>query len=149
MAALPRTAVAVACASIMSLGALTPLAQAAPRPPKPLDPGMPCFEYFDLLEDMAGVVDLPTEDHSRPASERDTYEYENPAKKWDGLGPAFSRGGGPAGEAEAEAAEVQAHRPDLLDLDQREEDSQNQSVGRLVARAGRADDPQCGQRPTR
>ncbi|MEU9113269.1 hypothetical protein AB0D04_16170 [Streptomyces sp. NPDC048483] len=110
MAALLRTAVAVACASIMSLGALTPLAQAAPRPPKPLDPGMPCFEYYDLLEDMAGIVDLPDGDHARPESQRDSYEYENPAKKWDGLGP-------PSPEEEARLGKLKRKPPKSKPLD--------------------------------
>ncbi|MFD4142959.1 hypothetical protein [Streptomyces sp. NPDC058572] len=81
------SAAAVAAAATLMLTGLPGLystADAAPKP-KPLDPGMPCFEYFELIEDAAGLVDLPEYDASRAKSQWDTYEYENPAKKWDGL----------------------------------------------------------------
>ncbi|MFF3457018.1 hypothetical protein ACFYXH_22340 [Streptomyces sp. NPDC002730] len=66
---------------------LTGEAGAAPRPPKPLDPGMPCKDYYDLADDIQAIAELPEFDASRAKSQWDTYEYENPGKKWDGLGP--------------------------------------------------------------
>ncbi|WP_181764145.1 hypothetical protein [Streptomyces albidus (ex Kaewkla and Franco 2022)] len=81
---LRRAAIAVACASVMALGGLPATMQASAKP-KPLDPGLPCFEYFELLEDAAGLVDLPEGDASRAKSQWDTYEYVNEGKKWDGL----------------------------------------------------------------
>jgi hypothetical protein len=48
---------------------------------------MLCRDYFDLAEDLAAVVELPDGDASRAKAHWDEYEYENPGKKWDGLGP--------------------------------------------------------------
>ncbi|MFD9601084.1 LPXTG cell wall anchor domain-containing protein [Streptomyces sp. NPDC059970] len=66
---------------------LTGYAGAAPRPPKPLEPGIPCKEYYELADDIQAIAQLPEFDASRDKSRWDTYEYENPGKKWDGLGP--------------------------------------------------------------
>ncbi|MFF0134457.1 hypothetical protein ACFYTG_54230, partial [Streptomyces mirabilis] len=55
--------------------------------PKPLDPGKRCDELYGLPSSTSPTVDLPEFDASRAKSQWDEYEYVNPAKEWDGLGP--------------------------------------------------------------
>ena len=82
--ALGRTAAAVACASVMTFVGLPAAAHAAPQA-KPLNPGVPCKDYFGLADDIQAIAALPQFDASRAKSQWDSYDYENPAKKWDGL----------------------------------------------------------------
>ncbi|MGW8380292.1 hypothetical protein [Streptomyces sp. ODS28] len=75
-------AAAAACLAFTGLPALTDQAGAAPRPP---NPGVPCRDYYKLADDLDAIAQLPEFDASRAKSRWDTYEYENPGKKWDGL----------------------------------------------------------------
>ncbi|MDX3761056.1 hypothetical protein [Streptomyces sp. AK02-04a] len=84
--ALRRSAVALACASVMALTGL-PGITLATAAPKPLDPGKRCDELYGLPSSTSPTVALPEFDASRAKSQWDEYEYVNPAKEWDGLGP--------------------------------------------------------------
>ncbi|WP_369360018.1 hypothetical protein [Streptomyces sp. cg2] len=77
------SAAAVAAAGLLLAG-LPGLHSDAHAAGKPLDPGMPCKDYYGLA-DVQAVTQLPEFDASRAKAQWDTYEYENPGKQWDGL----------------------------------------------------------------
>ncbi|MFJ4843039.1 LPXTG cell wall anchor domain-containing protein [Streptomyces sp. NPDC088746] len=82
------SAAAVLTAAGLLLGGLPGLvgsAGAAPAPAQGLDPGIPCKDLYDLADDLEAILELPDADASRAKAYWDTYEYENPAKQWDGL----------------------------------------------------------------
>ncbi|WP_330460316.1 hypothetical protein OIB37_27670 [Streptomyces sp. NBC_00820] len=79
------SAAAVAAAAGLLLAGLPGLHSYADAAPKPLDPGMPCKDYYSLADDIQAISKLPEFDASRAKSQWDTYDYENPGKKWDGL----------------------------------------------------------------
>lgn len=97
------SAVAVAAAATLAFTGLPGLTSSADAAPKPPNPGMLCRDYFDLAEDLVAIVEMPDGDASRAKSQWDTYEYENPGKKWDGLqGPS---------EAEYKRLELETKEP--------------------------------------
>ena len=82
-----RTALALACAAVITATGLPQFTGTADAAPRKLKKGVPCDQLFKTSGTPAPDGSLPweTDNSVRPAGDRDSYGYDNPRQAFDGL----------------------------------------------------------------